>query len=114
MQKLTGRCFCGAVKWRSSGSILWAAICHCVDCRRAASADHVSWFGVKRSGLSWEGPRRVLQSSERVLRSFCSGCGSPMSFETAVFPEETHLYANSLEEPSVYVNRAGFAGGSNS
>jgi len=25
-----------------------------------------------------------------------------MSFETAVFPEETHLYAASLNEPTVY------------
>ena len=102
MGDLSGRCFCGAVRWQSDGAILWAAICHCVDCRRAASADHVSWFGVKRSGLSWEGPRHVLQSSKGVLRSFCSGCGSPMSFETAVFPEETHICANSLDDPSVY------------
>jgi hypothetical protein len=29
-----------------------------------------------------------------------------MSFETAVFPEETHLYANSLEDPSVYEPKA--------
>ena len=29
-----------------------------------------------------------------------------MSFETAVFPDQTHLYANSLEEPSVYKPQA--------
>ncbi|WP_371055829.1 GFA family protein [Rhodosalinus sp. K401] len=102
MGDLSGRCFCGAVRWRSDGAILWAAICHCIDCRRAASADHVSWLGVNRSSLSWEGPRQEFQSSERVFRSFCGNCGSPMSFETAVFPEETHLYANALDDPSFY------------
>ena len=102
MRKLTGRCFCGAVTWKSSGSILWAAICHCIDCRRAASADYASWFGVHRSSLSWEGPRHALQSSEGIIRSFCGSCGSPMSFETAVFPDQTHLYANSLDVASVY------------
>ena len=106
MQKLAGRCFCGAVRWKSNGAILWAAICHCIDCRRAASADYISWFGVQRSSLSWEGPRRLLQSSEGVFRSFCNSCGSPMSFETAVFPDQTHLYANSLEDPSVYEPQA--------
>jgi hypothetical protein len=29
-----------------------------------------------------------------------------MSFETAVFPDQTHLYANSLEDPSVYEPQA--------
>ncbi len=29
-----------------------------------------------------------------------------MSFETAVFPEQTHLYAASLNEPAVYTPQA--------
>ncbi|NBB92155.1 MAG: hypothetical protein GVY32_03180 [Gammaproteobacteria bacterium] len=86
-KNLSGRCFCGAVRWASDGAILWAAICHCTDCRRAASADYVSWFGVRRCTLSWEGPWQVRHSCEGIARSFCGNCGSPMSFETAVFPE---------------------------
>lgn len=102
MMDFSGRCFCGAVRWRSEGAIRWAAICHCVECRRAASADYVSWFGISRATLSWEGPRRLFKSSKHVIRSFCSTCGSPMSFETTVFPEETHLYAASLDNPSIF------------
>ncbi|WP_370816398.1 GFA family protein [Jannaschia formosa] len=102
MEEFSGRCFCGAVRWRSNGPILWAAICHCADCRRAASADYVSWLGVARATLTWDGPRRLLQSSVGVSRSFCGACGSPMSFETAVFRKETHLYANCLDDLSIY------------
>jgi len=99
---LSGRCFCGALTWRCAGPILWAAICHCDDCRRAASSDFVSWFGVNGCQLSWCGPRSTYKSSSRVVRSFCTNCGAPASFETEVFPDEVHLYAASLDQPEKY------------
>lgn len=102
MRDLTGHCFCGAVRWRSGSRILWAALCHCEDCRRAASSDYVSWFGVKRQSVEWSGPRKVYRSSSLVARSFCEACGSPLSFETEIFNNETHLYAVTLDNPAVY------------
>lgn len=102
MPELTGRCMCGTVTWRSNGDILWAALCHCEDCRRAASSDYVSWFGVLRSTMTWTGPRRLYKSSPKVTRSFCAECGAPLSFETEIFPDETHLYAASLDDPAIY------------
>ena len=102
MADLSGTCFCGAVQWRANPPILWAALCHCEDCRRAASSDYVSWFGVSKESVVWTGPRKTYASSAKVTRSFCSDCGAPLSFETQVFPDETHLYAASLDDPSIY------------
>ena len=102
MLLLSGRCFCGAVTWQARGPMLWAALCHCEDCRRAASSDYVSWFGVRRETMVWNGPRKTYQSSEIVTRSFCECCGAPMSYETQDFPDETHLYAVTLETPSLH------------
>jgi hypothetical protein len=99
---ITGKCYCGAVKWISESPMLWSAICHCEDCRRAASSDYVSWFGVRREATEWQGPRKLYASSQRVTRSFCGVCGSPTSFETQIFPKETHLYAATLDKPSLY------------
>lgn len=82
--------------------MLWAAMCHCEDCRRAASSDYVSWFGVKRNTVIWQGPRKCYRSSNAVTRSFCDNCGAPTSFESEVFPDETHLYAVSLEDTGSY------------
>ncbi|WP_339758232.1 GFA family protein [uncultured Hoeflea sp.] len=50
----------------------------------------------------WSGPRQFYRSSPKVVRSFCGACGAPASFETEVFPDETHLYAASLDDPSLY------------
>ena len=102
MQTITGRCLCGSLTWYTDGPILWSAFCHCEDCRRAASSDYVSWFGVPRSTLKWSGPRVTFKSSTKVIRSYCGGCGAPASFETEVLPDETHLYAASLNEPQLY------------
>ena len=99
---LTGRCFCGALTWRVTGPMLWAVMCHCEDCRRAASSDYVSWFGVKQQSVIWQGPRKCYRSSAGVTRSFCGDCGTPTSFESDVFPDETHLYAVTLDDPSSY------------
>ena len=99
---LSGQCFCGAVTWKSTEGMLWAAICHCEDCRRAASSDYVSWFGVKQDAVVWQGPRNSYASSQKVIRSFCGDCGAPTSFESQIFPGETHLYAATLDDPSAY------------
>lgn len=106
VKTMTGRCLCGATRWRATSEILWMAYCHCEDCRRAASSDYVSWVGVRRDATTWEGPRRFYASSPPVQRSFCGACGAPMSFETDIFPEETHLYAPTFDEPSVYAPTA--------
>ncbi|TCD11907.1 GFA family protein [Oricola cellulosilytica] len=108
MSDISGRCLCGALTWSSSGPILWSALCHCEDCRRAASSDYVSWFGVLRSTVSWSGPRKFYRSSPKVMRSFCGQCGAPASFESEIFPDETHLYAATLDKPNLYRPTAHF------
>ena len=102
MDVLSGRCFCGSVSWTAASPVLWAALCHCEDCRKAASSDYVSWFGVERQSVVWSGPRKTYRSSRKVVRSFCEDCGSPLSFETEVLPDEMHLYAATLTDPTLY------------
>ena len=82
--------------------MLWAVLCHCEDCQRAASADYVSWFGLPKDSVVWEGPRKLYKSSEMATRSFCENCGTPMSYETSQMPDETHLYAPSLDDRALY------------
>ena len=33
---------------------------------------------------------------------FCRDCGSPIAFESDRWPDETHLYAASLEDPATF------------
>ena len=102
MKNLAEHCLCGSVSWTTADPIIWAALCHCEDCRRASSSDYVSWFGVEQLSVVWSGPRKTYRSSPKVERSFCEDCGSPLSFETDVFPNETHLYSAILIDSTLY------------
>lgn len=98
--RFSGRCLCGAVRYRVEAAPLWMGHCHCESCRRATSSGFASFIGVARGAIVWTGAApTVFASSPGVTRSFCGTCGSPIAFESALWPEETHLYAGTLDEP---------------
>ncbi len=100
--RLSGRCLCGTVRYRTETPPLWTALCHCESCRRSASAPVVAWMGFDRDRVMWEGDRGFYRSSEIATRGFCPTCGTQMSFESTRWPGEIHLYAASLDDPSAY------------
>lgn len=99
----SGRCLCGAVRYVLSVPPKWTALCHCDSCRRATSAPVVGWMGFPTDSVTWDGPRTTYKSSAHARRSFCPTCGSQMSFESTRWPGELHLYAVSLDDPTLYV-----------
>jgi hypothetical protein len=96
-----GGCACGAVRYALGGAPRWAAHCHCRDCRRVAGAPYVTYVGVLKPQLTWSGaaPLRYL-SSPGVARSFCGACGTPLAYEGARWPDEVHILAATLDDPS--------------
>ncbi|WP_165352763.1 GFA family protein [Loktanella sp. IMCC34160] len=109
MARLTGRCLCGAVRWETDGPVLWAGHCHCDSCRRATSAPFTTFFGVPRDGVVWTGQLADhVTSGGSVRRQFCPDCGSQLTYQSTRWPEETHLYAASLDDPSQITPAAHF------
>lgn len=109
MSNLSGRCFCGAVQWVCNQDVLWAGHCHCDSCRRACSAPFTSFFGVHRLSVTWSGQMvDHTTSGGRVRRQFCAACGSPMTYQNDIWPDETHLYAATLDNPEKFAPEAHF------
>ena len=108
MSNLTGRCACGQVTWASDGPVLWSGHCHCESCRRASSAPFTSFFGVPRTSVTWQGDIGLRPSSAGVERGFCPGCGAQVLIRATVWPDETHLYAATLDDPSLFEPKAHF------
>jgi hypothetical protein len=107
VEHLSGRCLCGAVTWRAPGPVLWAGFCHCDSCRRATSSPVTAFFGVARASVDWRGEMRDHLTSEgRVRRKFCAACGTQMTYQNAIWPDETHLYAATLDDPARFVPEA--------
>ncbi len=99
---LRGRCLCGAIRWETTAPPRWSAHCHCESCRRATSAPFTSFIGFATEDVIWAGTPAAYASSPGVTRGFCAICGSPLYYKGERWADETHLYAATLDDPSLY------------
>ena len=65
-----------------------------------------SFFGVARDSVEWEGDAAVYVSSPGNERGYCPSCGSQVFYRSERWPEETHLYAATLDDPARFVPEA--------
>jgi hypothetical protein len=96
----TGRCLCGAIRYRCGPLLYPPTLCHCESCRRAAGAHTVGWLTVRQSELVHEaGVPQEYQSSPGVWRGFCARCGTPLTYRNAQRPGEIDVTIGSLDAP---------------
>ena len=97
---LTGHCLCGAIRYEVARPFTNETVCHCTMCRRAAGSPMVGWFTVRRGAYRVvAGTPASYRSSERVMRTFCGSCGTPLTFESTRYPDETDVTTCSLADP---------------
>jgi hypothetical protein len=76
--------------------------CHCSNCRRAHGAAFVTFVGfpTDQFRVSSGDDRRVRYLTETgATRSFCSVCGSTLTYESPRWPGEVHVALANLEWP---------------
>jgi hypothetical protein len=90
--KLSGHCYCGAVKFEISGESDWIGHCHCESCRRHSGSVMTTFAGFRPQQVVFTGamPNR-FSSDDGVTRSFCGQCGSPVAYESSDRPSDIHL-----------------------
>ena len=94
-----GHCLCGAVRFAWDGGERWRGHCHCESCRRQTASPFTTFVGVSDGRWRWRGERpAAYASSAGVVRRFCARCGTPVSYESARHPGETHFYAALLDD----------------
>jgi hypothetical protein len=75
-------------------------VCHCTMCRRASGAPMVGWFTVARGTYRVvAGTPARYRSSPHAFRTFCGTCGTPLTFESTHYPQETDVTICSLVDP---------------
>jgi hypothetical protein len=75
---LDGKCFCGAVQYTVADEFLYAANCHCSECRRTTGSAFKPFAGIEREKLT------VTQGADQVMiygeadgnDTHCKACGS--------------------------------------
>lgn len=58
---LHGRCLCGAVSYTVPDAFLYAALCHCADCRRATGSAFKPFAGIASDAL------RIAAGEDRLM-----------------------------------------------
>jgi hypothetical protein len=95
----TGRCFCGAVRFKASGAPRHLCYCHCESCRRAAGSPVVAWGTFDRSAFRViDGTLAEFRSSAPVRRGFCAACGSCLTYQHDARPAEIDVTLATLDE----------------
>lgn len=90
--QLSGRCYCGAVTFRTPVKPLTASYCHCADCRR--------WTGAPAAAFACFAPNDVefcpdlgasFSAVPGVERWACPTCASPLAARFDYLPDQIYI-----------------------
>lgn len=111
-RKLNGRCLCGAVEYSVADRFVYAANCHCVDCRRVTGAAFKSFAGIERADFAvTKGEDRLLIYGEADNHdAHCRTCGSFL-YSVVRDGAFVHVLLGTLsDQPSIRPNEHIFVG----
>jgi hypothetical protein len=100
---LSGKCECGAVRYRVEDAFLYAANCHCSNCRAATGSAFKAFAGIERDKLKLtDGLDSLLVFGEDDLNNTrCGVCGS-LLFSVVRDGAYVHVALGSLvDAPSI-------------
>jgi hypothetical protein len=103
-KSIEGGCFCGATRYRATDNPYKLAYCYCRWCCGVTGAPVVAWTMFDRGQLEFiKGNPQKYASSPGVTRSFCSSCGTPLSWEGAWDDRPTQMVTTaSLDDPEPF------------
>ena len=105
MEKIQGRCLCGAIRYRSASEPIRTVACDCSHCQKQDGPAIAMWVGVLGKTLRVQGLIPSVYEDSRasgsvVLRSFCSECGSSLFSESYADPTMIFVKAATLDDNS--------------
>jgi len=104
LMPLTGGCACGAIRYESTGELLFSINCHCRDCQRETGGAYAPIVGVLTAGFTLlQGTPRYFtvtaDSGSNTRRAFCAECGSPLFGRPESRTDMVTIRVGSLDQP---------------
>jgi hypothetical protein len=100
---IEGGCLCSAVRYRVTGTPIVTSLCHCRTCRLAAGAPSVAWVIFSSSDFMFStGQPARFRSSPGVVRTFCSRCGTSLTYQRDAEPDTVDVTTASLDSPDEF------------
>ncbi|KAI4638998.1 hypothetical protein J4E93_009486 [Alternaria ventricosa] len=84
-----GGCRCGGVQYTSSAAPSDITLCHCRACQQVSGSGFLPFTQVPKDSISFThaDTRTVLRLSAVAERTFCTGCGAPISMSYPSDPD---------------------------
>jgi hypothetical protein len=102
---ITGRCYCGAVRYTVAAAPLATRVCWCRDCQYLAAGAGSVNVVFPAAAVALEGPLRTWSSTadsgNRMHRRFCERCGTPVTSASDARPHLLILRAGTLDDPEL-------------
>jgi hypothetical protein len=101
---ITGRCYCGAVRYEAEGEVGMKAQCFCRECQYTTGGDSLFVLGMPEDGFrltqgELKGFRRT-DIPNAVTREFCPECGTQVL--TRAMPGMVMIKVGTLDDLSVF------------
>jgi hypothetical protein len=106
VQRYTGGCLCGALRYEADGEPQFAGHCYCSDCRKTSGSGFIPFMGfpssaVRISGQSQDFATKSTRGTDTV-RNFCPVCGGLVFGGHRQKARTFTIYAGSLDDPSLF------------
>src|SRR5690349_16115175 len=100
---LAGRCECRAVRYLVADEFLYAANCHCSNCRASTGSAFKPFAGIERAKLRLVegGDRLLVWGEDDAIHTRCGVCGS-LLYSVVADGARVHVALGSLvDEPTI-------------
>ncbi len=96
---LTGKCYCGAIRFSATQAPQTVAYCHCDSCRRATGGPMGAFAALDEALVTFT-PNEGRQVSvvPGVSRTFCADCGSSLTGRYDYLPGQVYISIGVIDQ----------------
>jgi hypothetical protein len=104
--KLDGGCYCGALRFASTGDPAFQAQCHCRECQYFSGGHPNAVMMLPDATFKYtKGKPKAFRRSDLetpVTREFCADCGTHILARASALPGMVILKVGTLDDPSQF------------
>jgi len=104
--KMTGGCYCGALRYEADGEPMFKVQCHCRECQYITGGMPNVTMGMAEGGFRYtKGTPQTFKRTDLdkpVTREFCGTCGAPMLSRAPNAPGAVLIKVGSLDAPAQF------------
>ncbi len=103
---LEGGCYCGALRYETTGDPLFKGQCHCRECQYISGGNPNVLMAVPEAGFKYTkgAPKQFRRSDLEApaTREFCADCGTHILAKAPGIPGAVILKVGTLDDPAAF------------